>query len=488
MGLFNIIDNIGTVIWRVIKFILYFVATFCAFIMSLSSHAPATEIINVFATGVDLADSVVIYSFVGGLYHGIIIPFSVIYKFINWLFDFNWNVGIWADLNNGLRYWIGYIIGASFWILLICLRIYKLKSEGSTFSFRKKIKFFLLIFFFVGILVYIPIYKHYNTIKVPRLQPTQVMNILSYKSIKDGAYYYVNRRENYDFLDDLYCDSIVPVLLEGDFMDLKNVYDIVKGTPAGEILGPWYEDGKYEFKIQLFNTIDSINLESKAYVKSQMPAIMTMVVDSIVEADAHKIVEEYAGGVMNFRKLSLLHNKDKNFSKFNRCIKEVLDESHYEEAMIDYCTSYLYMVLYVQNEFYYEITDKPIKYTQASFPRISLSNNMSDMKPLIDSLTNKECNEVLVDIFKDGVIPIALAVATSGASAVYDVATFAYDGYNVYNDLKEGKLSFNEKLELFVAQNLQNQLEAYFIELENSVCEAIDLHTQYIKNEIEKVL
>ena len=107
-------------------------------------------------------------------------------------------------------------------------------------------------------------------------------------------------------------------------------------------------------------------------------------------------------------------------------------------------------------------------------------------------LTNEECDEVIVDIFNDGVIPITLLFATGGTYAivegVYTAGTIAYDAAKVYNDIKNNRLSFNEKLELYLAQHLQSRLEAKYSILETSVVNAIDANNIAVKRAIEEAL
>ena len=76
--------------------------------------------------------------------------------------------------------------------------------------------------------------------KVPELNEEQVLTVLSYKSPEDGAYYYVHRREYYDFLDELYCNEVIPIILEGEYQDAKAVMRILAGTPAGEVFEPLF--------------------------------------------------------------------------------------------------------------------------------------------------------------------------------------------------------------------------------------------------------
>ena len=326
---------------------------------------------------------------------------------------------------------------------------------------------------------------------VPKLNRTQVMNILSNKSLKDGAYYYLQRRDKYDFFDELYCDSIVPIILEGNFADLKNVYDIVKDTPAGDILGPWYEEGKEVFKQELFNKLDSLTAESKIFLKTEMPSYLSLVIDSILEKDTHKIVEGYCGGIMNYKKLNLLFERDKNFAKFSEYTTKVLENSNYENCLTSYCDSYIASIANMQQAYYYELSDKRIKSVNASYPRFTISDDVSGLQQKVELLTDNECDEVIVDIFKDGV-SIALTLATRGASAkvvkVYNAGTIAYDAAKVYNDIKNNRLSFNEKLELYLAQHLQSRLEAKYSILETSVVNAIDANNIAVKRAIEETL
>lgn len=480
----------------------------------LYSCAPDIEITSTFNwSEFKYEDGITIYGFGNGLLHGIMIPFELVGAFFNWLFDLGWNIGMWADVNNGIRYWLGYIIGGGLWIILITCLVPKNKEiligkKEKTFLFWKHyeneykeiplpksiiirniivLSSFIWLTFLAAIL--------FNTVlkpEAPQLNRTQVMNVLSNKSLKDGAYYYMQRREDYDFFDELYCDSIVPVILEGNFSDLKNVYDIVKGTPAGDILGPWYQEGKEVFKEEMFNKLDSLTLESKKFFKSEMPSYLSLVIDSILEEDTHKIVEGYCGGVMNYRKLNLLFERDKNFARFDDYTKKVLKDSNYESCLTGYCNAYIASITNMQNAYLYEISDKKISASKTYYPSFTISDDVSGLQKQLELLTDKECDEVVVDIFKDGVVPLVFLFATGEAAAIiegiYTAGTLAYDAAKVYNDIKNNRLSFNEKLELYLAQHLQSRLEAIYPLLEASAFKTIDAHNIAVKQEIEKVL
>ena len=480
----------------------------------IHSCAPDIEMTSTFNwTEFRYEDDVTIYGFGGGFLHGILIPFELIGTFINWLFDFNWNIGIWADVNNGIRYWLGYVIGGSLLALMIAYIIPKTKSvcigkkekhilfwttytnEYQEIPIQQSIIIRNIIFAtsFVWLTFFAAFTK--NVVfspDVPKLNRAQVMNILSNKSLKDGAYYYLQRRDKYDFFDELYCDSIVPIILEGNFADLKNVYDIVKDTPAGDILGPWYEEGKEVFKQELFNKLDSLTAESKIFLKTEMPSYLSLVIDSILEKDTHKIVEGYCGGIMNYKKLNLLFERDKNFAKFSEYTTKVLENSNYENCLTSYCDSYIASIANLQQAYYYELSDKRIKSVNASYPGFAISDDVSELQQKVELLTDDECDEVIVDIFKDGVIPITLILATGGTYAivegVYTAGTIAYDAAKVYNDIKNNRLSFNEKLELYLAQHLQYRLEAKYSIVETSVVNAIDANNIAVKRAIEEAL
>ena len=123
---------------------------------------------------------------------------------------------------------------------------------------------------------------------------------------------------------------------------------------------------------------------------------------------------------------------------------------------------------------------------------LPFSDDVSELQQKVELLTDDECDEVIVDIFKDGVIPITLNLAPGGTKAivegVYTAGTIAYDAAKVYNDIKNNRLSFNEKLELYLAQHLQARLEAKYSILETSVVNAIDANNIAVKREIEKIL
>ena len=185
-----------------------------SFLMCLFySCAPDVEMTSSFNwTEFQYEDEINIYGFGGGFLHGLMIPFEVIGALINWLFDLNWNIGLWADVNNGIRYWLGYVIGGSLWALLIAYIIPKTKSvcigkkkghflfwtthtnEYQEIPIQRAIIIRNIIFAssFVW-LTFIAAFLQ-NVVfspDVPKLNRTQVMNILSNKSLKEGAYYYL---------------------------------------------------------------------------------------------------------------------------------------------------------------------------------------------------------------------------------------------------------------------------------------------------------
>ena len=49
------------------------------------------------------------YGFISGIWHGFCFPFALIAKIIGR------SAGLWAEHNNGIPYWVGYVIGL-FWI------------------------------------------------------------------------------------------------------------------------------------------------------------------------------------------------------------------------------------------------------------------------------------------------------------------------------------------------------------------------------------
>ena len=223
-----------------------------------------------------------------------------------------------------------------------------------------------------------------------------------------------------------------------------------------------------------------------------MPSYLSLVIDSILEKDTHKIVEGYCGGIMNYKKLNLLFERDKNFAKLSEYTTRVLENSNYENCLTNCCDSYIASIANMQKAYYYELSDKRIKSVNASYPRFTISDDVSGLQQKVELLTDNECDEVIVDIFKDGVIPITLILATGGTYAivegVYTAGTIAYDAAKVYNDIKNNRLSFNEKLELYLAQHLQARLEAKYSILETSVVNAIDANNIAVKREIEKIL
>ena len=492
---------------------------FLILVCFLSACAQSVEIPkNIDWEKSDLINGVTIDGIGRGFLHGVVLPFSMLSKFVSWIFSWDTNIGLWNDLNNGIRYWIGYIFGVSIWILIAIKAVPRnkkvlkdVKKESILFFFTtttneyKYIPYSLLHYWLKVILFVSPIiitlfFAAFTTIKkddVPKLTEQQVMHILSYSSLEDGAYYYIHRRAYYDFFDELYCDSVVPVIIEGGFMDIKNVLDITKGTPAAEILEAFYIEYKFEYQKEALEKLDSLTAYSKSLLKEDFPTYLSMAIDSILEEDTHKIVEKYAGGTMNYKKLGLLFDQDSNFDKFETYTKEVLDDMNYERCLVDCCNQYLYSIFAMQNEFYTIPTNEIINNTEVQYPKIQITKDLEGLKERIEELTIQENKELVIDIFKDGVIPLVLAASIVVAprvavlpiaDGIYNASTLGYDMLHIFKDIQNGEISFNDKLELYLAQYLQTYLEGYIPELIQASNTAIDQHYKTVKNLIENKL
>ena len=110
------------------------------------------------------------------------------------------------------------------------------------------------------------------------------------------------------------------------------------------------------------------------------------------------------------------------------------------------------------------------------------------METEINAYSREEGNEYMVAVFKDGIIPIAMIPLTGGVGTAiavgYDLATFGYDAYECYRDIANMELSFEEKMELYIASNIKDMLHIKTDAINTLVCSYFDECDKLMRAEI----
>ena len=407
------------------------------------------------------AKNVEICGFGSGISHGIALPLTTIRLGISYITGGDTTVAMWASLRNGFPYWAGYALGNLIIVLFVaCVFVY-------------------LAAIFAG---------NIPKPKVPELNEEQVLSVLSYKSPEDGAYYYVHRREYYDFFDELYCDKVIPVLLEGEYRDAKEVMRIISGTPAGDVFEPLFLEMKYNYQNYLYDQIDKMTSSLKESYERDIQSLLPVIVDSVITESSKFIVNEYAGGFLNYKKIGLFFSSD-NFKRFERIALNSLEKRIVEQEIDKVCSRYFQSMVDNYSDCHLSLFGDSLKINIPQLPScVEIIPELGVMETEINAYSREGGNEYMVAVFKDGIIPIAMIPLTGGVGTViaegYDLATFGYDAYECYRDIANMELSFEEKMELYIASNIKDMLHIKTDAINTLVCSYFDECDKLMRAEI----
>ena len=79
------------------------------------------------------------------------------------------------------------------------------------------------------------------------LTRAEVLDSLSSKTPYEGALFYMNNRNNIEFLDSIYENTVMPAMESCDYMELKEVGSVLKKTKYSNTISSWMEAKRPEF-------------------------------------------------------------------------------------------------------------------------------------------------------------------------------------------------------------------------------------------------
>lgn len=159
------------------------------------------------------------------------------------------------------------------------------------------------IFFVFAILISFSSCNVSSSDEGPKLTPEDAINSLAELSPTAGAQFYVDNRNDFPFLDTLYVDNIVPIIGLCGFDTIKVVKERVENTPADDALEIYYKNTREDYLASINQEIkENAISQKKAFVDCIVPA-MEVEIDSLLEKDMDKVMSQYAGGFMNWRKV-----------------------------------------------------------------------------------------------------------------------------------------------------------------------------------------
>ncbi len=342
------------------------------------------------------------------------------------------------------------------------------------------------LWYFLGIVIFTTMLASCGADEVA-LSEVDAMSKFRELSPKKGAEFYMQNREQYTFLDTLYQDSIMPAVLQCNYFDLDSVRNVLKSTPFNADIEPVCETRREEVVKKIKNELEfNTSKQMEVYKKYFLP-YLEMSIDSMLDEDVDKIMDNYAGGILNFRKLHFLFGRGRN--DFKDMFWEKFDTLKYQRQIKDYVESFYASVQEQQNGYSKDLTGMPFKYDlKIVTPRISIGLSQSTLEH-VSKYTSQQTKEIVGEAIKDYAVPLALAVASGGASVVYDIGNTAYDAKELIDDIKEAKVDEDDMVKYICSHDLSYQIKTYYLDKWTSqVYEQVKKSNESLYNHILKEL
>jgi len=294
--------------------------------------------------------------------------------------------------------------------------------------------------------------------------PREALELFETLSPDSGAIFYAMNREKLPFLDSLYEENIIPALDACNYYELKAVVQHLKGTKFENTIQTLFEDKKDELLAVIEEELDS-NLihEQQIFTEIVMPAI-SFEVDSLLNEDVKKSMEDYAGGFLSYKKFFFFFGRNKD--DFKEFFWKNFDLEKYENLISKHISSYFDMIGESQNEYCKELTGKTCRIDYAPEKRKIKAGLSKPTVKLVHQYTEDEKNGMATNFLKDWVASIAIGAVTGGIGWVvtaYDVGNLGYDVIVSIDEMKEMKPSPDERISYIVENDLAYQISQFYL-------------------------
>jgi len=279
---------------------------------------------------------------------------------------------------------------------------------------------------------------------------------------QEGARFYAANRKEYPFLDTLYRDSVLPFVGYCDYYEMKQTAKELVGTPFHDKVVEWTNKVRGEYLSSLSKEIEANGkLQKEAFAKTVLPAI-EMEVDSILEEDIKDIINDYAGGWFNWRKLFFFFGRDRN--DFKDMFWKKFDVDKYTKHIEEHVKTYFDITLRQQDNYCRNVIgkefDEPMK---IEYPEFMVGLSKPTLKH-IEKYTHGETEEMTAEAIRDWVVPAALGAISGGIGALYDIGTFAYDIKVSIDDIKAENLDNDTRLTYVCRNDISFQIRDYYLD------------------------
>jgi hypothetical protein len=279
----------------------------------------------------------------------------------------------------------------------------------------------------------------------------------------EGAKFYATNRGKYNFLDSIYGNTILPIIKDCNYYELREIALLLKNTPFYESATRLYELSKKQYVLSISKEIQAnCNLEKETFNKAILPSI-EMDIDSMLEKDMKEILSKYSGGILNYRKLSFFFGRDKN--DFKKMFWDKFDENKYIQHISKHIQAYLDLTSEKQNSFCKTITglefNEPMN---ISYPKLVVGLSKSSIKH-VAKYTLGEKDEIVQDVLENWVAPIAIGAVSGGLGTIYDISSMAYDVKVSMDEVKAEKIDPDDMVRYVCANDISYQIKNFFLNI-----------------------
>lgn len=293
------------------------------------------------------------------------------------------------------------------------------------------------------------------------LTPQDAMTQFKVLSPREGAEYYMENRENYSFMDSLYCDSIMPAVLHCNFFDIDSVKNVLQGTKFEKEIMPVYQNKRSELLENLDKELGIYNKnQCLAFEKHYIPAL-EMSIDSMLQKDVEDIMDNYAGGFLGYKKLAFLFGRGRN--DFKKIFWEKFDTIKYQNQIRNYIQDFYNTVQIKQNSYSKDLIGKDFKAEMTiEVPLFPVGLSQSTLS-YVKKYTNKQKEEIITEAIKDYAVPLVIGTISGGLSTIYDIGSTVYDINQIMDELKDMKISDDDMVKYICEHDLSYQIKYFYL-------------------------
>jgi hypothetical protein len=185
------------------------------------------------------------------------------------------------------------------------------------------------------------------------------MYVFRSKTINDGTKFYVKYRELYSVIEEVYNDSIMPILADAPYPTLRELEPILKGTKQHKIINDIKMQKRKDVLADIKGNLAEVQKNADIAVDSILFPSINFELDSLIEENVNTVFEKYSGGFLNWHNISLLwkDNEKKFDSKWDKYVRK----QHYDEVFDKYIGDFLTDLSKMQQDYYIGVVGKDKK-------------------------------------------------------------------------------------------------------------------------------